>query len=182
MVRESGNFETTISEYLFGEVFQAEPGVWSDISRSVRNAGTRNAYFSKIKYVVPDGEQSERIQPDSPVIFSLEVESGFTGKISGLSISVYLENGFKLINMDTASTGQIIYLQKGTNNIEFKISSLHLKPGSYKIGVWMGSPMGEVYDWIQSAIDINIVDSFRESLGRKSGDDGYMMCDFYARF
>jgi lipopolysaccharide transport system ATP-binding protein len=180
-VRKSKGFEATITEYLFGQVSQAEPDVWNDISRTMRNSGTRNAYFSKIKYVVPGSREFERIQPDGPVTFFLEVESSFAGKVSGLSISIYLENGFKLINMDIASIGQIIDFQKGTNNVEFQVPTLHLKPGSYKIGVWMGSPMGEVYDWVENAIDISVVEPVTESLGSKSSNDGYLTCNFHAR-
>ena len=177
-VRRSDDFEATITEYIFGEVSTAKPGEWDDLSQKNRSLGTRNASFSRIKYNASDSAKSKNLHPDGSLDFLLEIKSNANRKVASLAVGIYDNSGFKLINLDILSVGQLIELETGLNTIKFQINSLHLKPDSYRIGLWMSDPMGEVYDWIENAIEISVIEHLNQSLGTKPRTDGCITCNF----
>jgi hypothetical protein len=75
-------------------------------------------------------------------------------EISGIAVSLFDLSGFRLIN---AGSAQPISLHTGTNRVKVSIRSLHLKPGTYQIALWMAGQEDLLFDQILSAAYLNVV-------------------------
>jgi lipopolysaccharide transport system ATP-binding protein len=162
---------SVIHEYSSTGIQQTKPDVRIDISKVRRTSGNKEAFFSAIKYSVSNSVSDRSLYPDCPLSCELEIESNSDRIIRSIGVSIYDVSGPKLINFDTATQGQEFPIKKGTNKFEFSIESLHLKPGSYTLGLWLANPMGDTYDYIENAIQLDIISDKRGTFGSelKSG-------------
>ena len=67
-------------------------------------------------------------------------------------------------------------MERGRNQVTFRIDRLHLNPGVYIVGLWMAKTSGNVLDQIYSAIRIDVVDLEENEFGMRI--DGAVTCDF----
>jgi hypothetical protein len=68
----------------------------------------------------------------------------------------------RLVNADTVLIGRAVDLRPGRTILTLRIDSLHLTSGTYRVALWLANPRSAssprgVYDYIESAFDIEIV-------------------------
>jgi hypothetical protein len=170
--------DSVMARYLSANAYKAAPGEWIDIPDSNR-VGNKNASFVAVKYSSLNPATSFHPYSNGPVEFSLLIESDTVRSVGSLAVVVYDAYGIKLVNADTISLGQGVNLQKGRNIVRVRIQALYLNPGIYVLGFWMADPLGcNVFDFIESAFEIEVVSCEGQEFGMRAGADGFVTCRF----
>ena len=92
-------------------------------------------------------------------------------------MTFYDRYGTKLVNADTVSLGETVWLDRGTTVLFVKIEELHLNPDSYVLGLWLANNDSE-YDHVHDAARIEVVDPPFEVFGNRPAWDGSVTCRF----
>jgi lipopolysaccharide transport system ATP-binding protein len=167
-----------IARYQCKGVQTVAPGTWIDVSLLDR-LGTGEARFLGISYCCPsDAGAGDQPYPDGPIEFALRVVSDAKRDVRSLAVTLYDQNGHKLINPDTVSVGELISLKKGENLVRIKIRELHLNPGLYMLGLWLADPPFAVYDFLESSLQIEVVARGEYELGTRPLADGSVTCSY----
>ena len=180
---DSGSTTRLIAQYrcMTSNNQQALPLKWIDIS-GVNRSGTREAHFTAVKYGSLNQTVESLPYSGGELHFLLEINSDAARSVQSLAVVLFDQNGTKLINADTLSLGQVTVLQQGCNLVELKIEPLYLNPGIYVLGLWLANPQVDVvFDHIESAFEIEVIDNGTERLGAKPDFDGLVMCPFKVR-
>jgi lipopolysaccharide transport system ATP-binding protein len=173
-----GDTARVIAGYLASNSHQALPNAWIDLSQANR-LGTRKAYFAAVQYSSLEKNANFLAYSNGALEFLLAIESDKSRSIGSLSVVIFDQTGNKLVNTDTRSIGRIIELQKGQNLVKLRIKQLYLNPGIYVLGFWLADTLEyEVFDYIESAFEIEVVDFETKEFGQKPGDDGTVTCQF----
>lgn len=175
---DHGDTTNIIARYMSSNANRAVPDQWIDVSQ-VSRSGTRQAEFVGVKYTASN--QAMNFQPYSggSINFLLAIVSDQPREISSLAVVLYDQIGTKLINADTITLGQIITLRKGRNIVGLRIQHLYLNPDVYVLGLWLADrELGIVFDHIESAFEIEVVNPKSEGLGMKPDFDGSVLCQF----
>lgn len=173
-----GDTASIIQRYISNNFYETSPNNWIDVSDAIRT-GTGEARFVKVQY--SSLNESVGFQPYSngTLEFLLEIESDSSRSVGSLAVIIYSKSGTKLVNADTLSIGQSISLQKGSNIVRLRIKKLHLNPEIYVMGFWLADPLGgEVFDYIDYACEIEVVNIEAQGFGMRPPFDGLVTCDF----
>jgi lipopolysaccharide transport system ATP-binding protein len=154
------------------------PNQWVELA-SANRMGSGEARFIAVRYSSLNKHTDFQAFPEGVIEFSLEIESSVPRNVESLAVVIFDQSGTKLVNADTLSVGHIISLKQGNNIVSFKIKQLHLNSGTYVIGLWLANSLtGEVFDWIESAFEIDVVNFEAEGFGVRPPFDGVVTCDF----
>ncbi|MDZ8068394.1 MAG: ABC transporter ATP-binding protein [Nostoc sp. DedQUE08] len=173
-----GNTNSVITQYLSSNYYscQAFPKKWINLSDAHRN-GNGQARFIAVQYSSLKKDISFNAYSNGELEFLLKIESDSSRNIGSLAVVVYNQYGIKLVNADIVSLGQIISLQQGENLVKLNIEKLHLKSGTYVIGLWLSdSSFHTIFDYIESAFEIEVVELPSEDFGITC--DGLVTCNF----
>ncbi|MBS9385701.1 MAG: ABC transporter ATP-binding protein [Dolichospermum sp. BR01] len=173
-----GNTNSVITQYLSSnsDSYQASPKKWMNLSDANRN-GNGQARFIAVQYRSSKKDISFNAYSNGELEFLLNIESDSSINVGSLAVVVYDQYGVKLINADTISLGQVISLQQGQNIVKLNIGQLHLKSGTYVIGLWLSdSSYSSVFDFIESAFEIEVLELPSEEFARKT--EGLVTCSF----
>jgi ABC-type glutathione transport system ATPase component len=175
-----GTTPSVVAHYLSStaKLDKVLPNQWIELSYANR-IGSGEARFIAVRYGSLNKHTDFQVCPEGIIEFSLEIESNIARNVDSLAVVIFDQSGTKLVNADTLSIGQIISLKQGSNRVSLKIKQLHLKIGSYVIGLWLANSLAdEVFDWIESAFEINVVNFESEGFGVRPPFDGIVTCDF----
>ncbi|MEP0924589.1 ABC transporter ATP-binding protein [Leptolyngbya sp. ST-U4] len=173
-----GNTTRLVARYMSSGDTQVSPLEWISMANTIRS-GTGEARFTAVKY--GSLQESVRSQPYScgPIHFLLQIVSDAERSINSLAVILFDQSGTKLVNADTLSLGQTIFLKRGRNVVHLQIEHLYLNPGIYVFGLWLANPeRGVVFDHIESAFEIEVIDVGAEQLGTRPDFDGAVVCPF----
>ncbi|MEH2124670.1 ABC transporter ATP-binding protein [Nostoc sp.] len=173
-----GNTNSVITQYLSSNSYscKASPKEWINLSDANRN-GNGQARFIAVQYSSSKKDIAFNAYSNGELEFLLNIESDSSINVGSITVVVYDQYGIKLVNADTVSLGQIISLKQGQNIVKFKIEQLHLKSGTYVIGLWLSdSSYSSVFDFIESAFEIEVVELTSEEFARKT--EGSVTCSF----
>jgi lipopolysaccharide transport system ATP-binding protein len=176
-LQQYGKTSDVVAGYLSSDSFAFKPCTTIELSTAGRS-GTQEAHFKSVQFTSKNEKASFRPYENGPLEFSLEIDSNRARSVGSIAVTLYDLYGTKLINADTLSLGETIRLHAGINHMRFNIEQLFLKPGIYVLGLWMANPEGEVFDQINGAIKIEVVDLESEGLGNRPRADGLVSCDF----
>ena len=151
-----GDTKDVINHYLSTYTVLATPGEWADESFAPRT-GIGKARIKKILYQA-DPKLNNEAYTNGPLDITIAIEADLPMAVSSISLTLFDGFGTKLINMDTVSLDQVVNLNSGMNYLRFHIDKLYLTEGVYTIGAWVANPPAEVYDWIKSGVNIEVVD------------------------
>jgi hypothetical protein len=140
--------------------------------------GIGSARFVSFHHQSPSSDVNYRAFTGGPLDITVGVEADSPRAVTSLSVTIHDEYGTILVNTDTLSNEQIIDLKAGVNFVHIKIESLYLLPGFYHVGFWVANPPGEVYDWIKTGVNIEVVEN--NSRGNGIRVAGMVMCNFKA--
>lgn len=174
LVAQGGTWDV-VAKYLSLFSFVANPDDWLDLS-PIPHEGIGKARFTHVSHSSGNAAVKNRAYTNGPLDLTLRIESDIEIPVRSMSVSFYDEFGTKLVNADSESIERDIALKPGTNLIRFHIDRLYLSPGIYTLGAWMANPPGEVYDWIKTGVNIEVVDPSSEGSGIRK--DGAVVCEF----
>ncbi|ARV61256.1 teichoic-acid-transporting ATPase [Nostocales cyanobacterium HT-58-2] len=179
-VSAQGDTNSIVMHYLSNShTMQALPNQWIDVSQISRETGTREAQFVGVQY--SSLNEAVAFQPYSNGVleFLLVIESDSTKNIGSIAVSLYDKFGTRLVNADSLVLGEMTTLQKGKNIVKIRIEKLYLNSGIYVVGFWLADPLtNTVFDYIESAFEIEIINIHSLGFGIRPSDDGLVVCDF----
>ena len=150
---------------------------WIDVTDMGRR-GTGRARVDSFWYSSCNESVKFKPYPFGPLEFKLRIFSDSARTLGSLAVILFDKNGTKLVNADTISLGQTISLHQGHNIVRLRISELYLNPGDYTLGWWLADPLGEIYDFVEAALNIEVVDMQANRLGARPQYDGTVVCHF----
>jgi lipopolysaccharide transport system ATP-binding protein len=153
-----------IGAYMSRSRDRLQPGTWLDLSAIARN-GTGEARFTRVSHTSHNEVVAGQPYPDGPLEFLLEIDSDTDRMVNSLAVSIYTRSGTLLINAELASIGKALSLQSGRNVLKVEIDQLHLNPGTYTVGLWLGYATGGALDHAPSAFEIEVVQAETQDLG-----------------
>lgn len=175
---DSDKTTSLITRYVSCSNRQASPLQWIDVSDAIRN-GTGEARFVAVKYGSFNDSVSSQPYSGGPLSFLLNIFSDTKRSINSLAVTLFDQNGTKLVNADTTILGQVIDLQEGHNLVHLEIKHLYLNAGKYVLGLWLANPQQRVlFDHTASAFEIEVIDLAVEEFGKRPKGDGVVLCPF----
>jgi lipopolysaccharide transport system ATP-binding protein len=167
-----------VVHYLSNDMAVISPRQWVDLTNQAR-IGTQAAHFEALSYSSLTETAGFKAYPEGPLTVQLAIHSDINRSVGSIAVIFYDEHGTKLVNADTLALGQSVSLKRGRNVLTFNLDTLHLNPGTYVIGLWLASPVGDIiYDFIESACQLEVIDLAESSLGIRPDSDGAVPCRF----
>jgi lipopolysaccharide transport system ATP-binding protein len=140
-------------------------------------SGSGPARFVAVSHDSGNPLAAQHAYPDGPLDIHLVIASDQPREVASLAINFCDRLGTKLVNADTISLGRSVALRQGLNEITVHLEQLHLNPGVYVLGLWLAHGR-TVFDFVQSAASIEVVDVADQSFGRRPSQDGCVTCSF----
>jgi lipopolysaccharide transport system ATP-binding protein len=174
-----GHTSTVVGQYLSRDYLRPAPGARIDVSTLPRT-GTGDARFVSVAYTAGGEVDDGSPYPDGPLEFVLEIESAVPRDVRSLSVFLLEQYGAKILNADTLHLDRTVSLREGLNTVRLRIASIHLLPGTYRVGLWLADPVHAqsvtgAYDYVESAFEIEVV---TRGAGAPAGIGGIVTCDF----
>jgi len=156
----------------------SRPGAWFDLTLCKRQAGDGRAIFQAAAFEAGSAYSNFWPESDGAVLFKLRVLSDEPRMVTSMAVAIYGLFSARLVNADSLLLKKEIHLKKGENEVHLNIEQLHLKPGNYTVGFWLANGANQVFDFIESAFEINVVGKDGR-LGSEIGKhDGSVTCKF----
>jgi ABC-type polysaccharide/polyol phosphate transport system ATPase subunit len=156
------------ARYLSDSLAQAAasgPMTWISLS-NVEHWGTGQASFVSLRYGSDNSTVGYHAYPAGPLRFTLEILSDRPRRVGSVAVALYDEHGTVLVNADSIELGVSADLRAGSNFFALDIEALHLKPGTYVIGLWLAEATHQpVYDHVRAACPLEVVDLQPAALG-----------------
>ena len=132
--------------------------------------GTGTARFVTVSYT--NGTAASRAEtPIRTARWSScsEIESDAPRDVRSLAVFLHEQYGTKVLNADTLHLDRTISLRQGRNRLRLRIPSIHLMPGTYRVGLWLADPVQAqsvtgAYDYVESAFEIEVVGARRRTV------------------
>jgi lipopolysaccharide transport system ATP-binding protein len=174
-----GDTSTVVGQYLSRDYLRPAPGARIDVSTLPRT-GTGDARFVSVAYTAGSGVGDGKPRPDGPLEFVLEIQSAAARDVRSLSVFLLEQYGTKILNADTLHLERTVSLRQGLNTVRLRIASIHLLPGTYRVGLWLADPVHAqsvtgAYDYVESAFEIEVA---TRGAGAPAGTGGIVTCDF----
>jgi ABC-type polysaccharide/polyol phosphate transport system ATPase subunit len=170
-----------VSRYLASGLGRLAPADWRDLTAAPWKAGDGTARFLGLAYTSDAEGAAFRPYPDGPVEFTLAIATDAPRTVDRIAVILFDRSGTKLINADTFSLGQACALRAGRNEVRLRIEQLHLKPGVYLVGLWMAQHPDTVFDHLDGAAEIEVVEYPPERVRARPMRDGVVTCPFTFR-
>jgi ABC-type polysaccharide/polyol phosphate transport system ATPase subunit len=170
-----GATREVVAEYLATASFLVQPEEWIDLA-DARRDGTGEVRFKKFLYTSLNETVGCTPYSNGPLEVTLAVEAEAPKSVGSFGITLYDQNGTKLVNTNISYLGRVIQLNRGTNQVKVRIDHVHLTPGIYTLGLWAADSSGDIYDHVQEAARLEIVNLGSEWYGTKG--DGLVTCTF----
>ncbi len=123
------------------------------------NKKNQKAIFKSIS-LAPLGKHGQpeavlRVGCDMEIVVSIEAINSIADV--SVIVSIFEASGNRVIDIGTALKGDYLTLDAGKEAIiHFTLHNILLKPGSYRISLWMGRPPTEDIDIVTKATEFNI--------------------------
>ena len=177
-VAAHGDSPSVVSRYLACGSDRPKPNTWIDVSSVRRRRGTGDARFIAVRYGSLNEAVAFHAYPGGSLEFTVAIASTSPRSVESLAVLLSTRTGTKLINADTVSQGAILRLREGRNIVRLRISEIHLNPGVYVVGLWLSRSPGVLFDYVQSAFEIEVVQTESRGLGVTPPFDGVVPCRF----
>lgn len=171
---DDGASAEVVARYLAGAGRVSEGGTWLDLSTASRK-GVGGARIRAARFA-GDAAGSDRVTPGSPFVVRLLIDSDVPCEMSSVAVTIRTLGGLTLINADLAALGERVSLPQGLSEVRVRFEALHLAPGRYSMGFWIGD-VHEARDWLDAALEFDVMRPGEHgSVG--AGNEGLVSCPF----
>jgi ABC-type polysaccharide/polyol phosphate transport system ATPase subunit len=171
-----GPTPSVVAQYLSDMNEHSAPDAWITLSGQPRS-GTGEARFVAAKYTSSNEAVASRAYPEGPLELTLMIDSDTSRSVGSLAVCVETLKGTRLIDADILARGIGLRLQPGRNLVRVRITKLHLNPGTYVFGFWLGPAAGSGFDYIPSAFQVEVVTNESLGYGVTPATAGVVACD-----
>jgi homopolymeric O-antigen transport system ATP-binding protein len=151
---------------------------WVEAGPLPRQAGSQEIRVVAVACSSDDESIDFQPYPDGPLRVKLLLEADEARSVGSVAITLRDQLGTKLINADSITVGRSVDVGTGRTEVTIDIQTLHLSPGTYVLGWWIADPAGVVYDWVERAIHLEVIDITQPGLGMRPTSDGLVTTDF----
>jgi lipopolysaccharide transport system ATP-binding protein len=159
-----GDTADVIARYLARDARDEGPEDWIDLAGAHR-AGTGQARFAAVRYTSRTPQYAGHAYPGGALDFELAIDTDSRMSVDSMAINLSSPSGTLLVNTDIQSLGQMVHLRPGRNIVRFQIDALHLSPGVYVCGLWLGPTLGRPIDHIESGFSLEVVNAAGPGFG-----------------
>lgn len=156
------------------------PSRWIELREAGRR-GTGAARFTRLLYTSDNEATSDQPYTDGPLRVLVEIQSTTPLETPGLGLTIYDGVGSPLVSADILAHGERVPLARGPNRVAIEIESLHLRPGTYRLGLGLLDQSHQVLDQLDTALDLEVVENPASRLTALRQDDGIVSCAFTVR-
>jgi lipopolysaccharide transport system ATP-binding protein len=129
--------------------------------RNFAREGSGKARFTSVS-VQPLDAQGGRIEiayPGCDLSVEAELECREDIADANLAVIFYDGSGFRVIDTNTAQKGQFVSMRAGQKaRARFVLHDVLLKPGRYFAGLWLGRESMEVFDHVEYAATLDVLE------------------------
>lgn len=173
---DQGETGAIVQRYLSSNKITPVPSAWLDVSQVPRR-GKGGAWFVGLRYSSGRAEVDYQPYPEGPLDLDVAVAVEDPDLVTGVSVDLYDQHGTKLVVacLDVSVRG--IALPRGTTVLRLRIDRLHLNPGLYVVGLWIGGPNGKALYDVPSVFELEVIDHTGADGRPTVGWDGAVTCD-----
>jgi lipopolysaccharide transport system ATP-binding protein len=153
----------------------APPQQWITLA-GVDRQGEGGSFFEAVRYASNDPTLQYHAYSDGPIEFTLLVRSVAPRRAASLAVTIYDEHGAVLVNADSIELGQDVQLKEGVTAVVLRVTTLHLRAGTYVVGLWLAPGAGKPYDHVRAAFLLEVTDVQEPGLGGRT--PGLVTCEF----
>jgi lipopolysaccharide transport system ATP-binding protein len=181
-VLAAGPTAAVVTQYLASGAQDRAPEHWVDLSAASRT-GSGTARYTAIQYSSRNASTGYQPYEEGALVLRLAIESESRRQSVSIAAAIYDQHGTKLINADSDTLGYDVSLPPGPSVWELRIEHLYLKPGVYVVGLYLADRFGDLYDRIESAMQLEVVEFAPPKLGTRVDRryDGAVACRFDIR-
>ncbi|MEX2400213.1 MAG: polysaccharide ABC transporter ATP-binding protein [Rhodothermales bacterium] len=182
-LQSAGDPRSMVAEYLSNGAATAIPGQWIDVA-VVRREGSGEARFAAVRFGSGNPDAAGHPYSNGPLEIELAIDAERPVSVRSIAIGLRDGAGRRLLNADIGAFGQTVRLPPGRTIVRLRIEHLHLMPGTYGLALWMARYSGEyigdrdVVDYVEKAMDVEVVDLARPGIRTAIGDTGIVTCEF----
>ncbi len=159
-VSADGQSDAVISKYLSSSKPPPQLGKWISLRQSLRT-GDGAAQFSALRVSSDPQEQDGPLRSFGSLTTELKIESSEEIAVDRIAVTVFSQFGAKLVNADSYARGQTFLIKPGKNRIKIQLTNLYLNPGTYHLGLWLATSIGQledvrILDRIESAFEFTL--------------------------
>lgn len=148
-----GAVDEVVTHYLASDCNLLQPGRRCELAGSTRR-GSGTARFDAIQ--IEGDVAGQPIVSNGSMNAHLWIHAEGPREVDSLSVILFDRSGNKLVNADTMTLQRPIQLGNGENCVHLRIHSLPLNPGTYTLGLWLAKRPVSVFDYIESAAEIEV--------------------------
>ncbi len=173
-ITAEGPTAAIVSRYLARASDTADPETWIDLTTAARR-GEGGVRILSARYA-GDPASARRTATGCELEVRCVVESEATRDLSSFAVAISSRSGTKLLSADSMELGESIPIPRGRSVIGIRIDALHLNPGAYVVGLWIGDSAGHAIDYIEEAFELEVVLPRDPGFGSRS--NGVVACAF----
>lgn len=151
-----GRTEDVVGEYLARGSGFSIADAWIDLT-AVRRRGSGEARFVEAHYA-QGGDPSGPLVTDGPAEFLLRIDASRPVRVASLAVSLAPPGSGPLLNLEMAALGRELDLVEGRNVVRVGLEQLHLRPGLYEVGFWLGDAVHRAVDHIEAGFRLEIAE------------------------
>ena len=167
-IADMGEASRVITAYLLSSQDQARPESWVDLTTASRS-GTGEVRFKTFRYSSEDAALHFLPYPFGRLAIDFRLDSDRARRLDSLAITIRTRGGTLLMTVEMATLGESIQLLEGENLVSVVIDELYLNPGIYTVGFSAGSAIGESFDVVDPAAEIEVIPAPGGNLGTTPG-------------
>lgn len=176
-ITRTGSTGDVISAYLAGIEHATSPNTRINLSDRPRT-GNGQARFTSARYSSLNPRTNYHPYSYGPLEITATIESDEARTVSDLSVFIFDRHGTKLINADSSYLNQIVELDQGQNVVRLTIKNLYLNPGVYRVGFWLANHKRLVYDFVDNAFELEVMNHDSWWPGTDPSNDGLIACEY----
>jgi len=173
-VTATGTTNDVVTQYLSTDCDLLQPGKPLALEQTKRRgSGTIRFTSVEVRGAAPD----QTFLANGPLTVRLTLHADEPREADSLAVVLFDRSGVKALNADTMSLDRPIRFERGENHVTLHIKRVPLNPGQYTLGLWLARRPAAVFDWIESAGEIELLEPPGEARMRPN-EDGLVWTDF----
>ncbi len=136
-----------------------------DLAERKREGSGKARYTSVyVQALSPAGDLAELPYPGCNLRIETEIECHSPIADSIVAVTIYDQNGFRVVDTNTAQKGAYIRMNAGQKaKVSFFLHDVLLRPGQYFVGLWLGRQALETTDHVEHAQTLNVIEVENDS-------------------